>query len=165
MERGFFRAGNTAFDSGSASVPVAPFGVPPNGSETRADAQICASDVRPAKDAGCQFPLPAGEGQGEGERDAADQNGRTNFASSPRPAPRVRVDDNMEPKACRARKGAQSQGRPVPDCRTIETNSPHPGPLPRGEGESTAAAWRIGRARSCGCLGLEPRRARRIKPR
>ena len=26
-----------------------------------------------------EFPLPAGEGQGEGERDATNQNGRTNF--------------------------------------------------------------------------------------
>ncbi len=53
---------------------------------------------------------------------------------------------------------ARTQGRPVPDCRTVETSSPHPGPLPWGEGESPAVAWRVGRARSCGCLGLEPRR-------
>src|SRR5467141_1022518 len=32
------------------------------------------------------FPRPAGEGQGEGERDAANQNGWKNFASSTRPA-------------------------------------------------------------------------------
>jgi len=36
------------------------------------------------------FPLPAGEGQGEGERDGATQNGRTNFASSTRPFPGAR---------------------------------------------------------------------------
>src|SRR6266567_3250592 len=47
------------------------------------------SDVRPKKNAGCQFPLPQGEGQGEGERDTANQNGRTNFISSTRAAPRA----------------------------------------------------------------------------
>src|SRR6266852_8677742 len=40
MKRGFFHTRNTAFDSGSATVPVAPFGVPPNGPETGADLQI-----------------------------------------------------------------------------------------------------------------------------
>src|SRR6266704_6583519 len=45
------------------------------------------SNDRPKKDAGCLFPLPAGEGQGEGERDAANQDGRTNLASSTRPSP------------------------------------------------------------------------------
>src|SRR5713101_9832833 len=35
------------------------------------------------------FPLPEGEGQGEGERDAANRNGRTEFTSSTRPAPRA----------------------------------------------------------------------------
>src|SRR5713226_10570436 len=59
------------------------------------------SDVRPKKDAGCQFPLPAGEGQGEGERDAANQNARTNFASSTRPASRAKAGYHLEPKACR----------------------------------------------------------------
>ena len=39
MERGFFRTRNTAFDSGSATVSVAPLGVPPNGSATGADPQ------------------------------------------------------------------------------------------------------------------------------
>jgi hypothetical protein len=58
------------------------------------------SDVRPKKDAGRQFPLPAGEGQGEGERDAANQNGRRNFASSTRKPPRVRVGYHFERKAC-----------------------------------------------------------------
>jgi hypothetical protein len=38
--------------------------------------------------------------------------------------------------------------------------SPSPRPLPWGEGESHAAAWRIERAGSCGCLGLESRSAR-----
>src|SRR5438445_2014177 len=32
------------------------------------------------------------EGKGEGEQDAANQNGRKNFASSTRPAPRLRVE-------------------------------------------------------------------------
>jgi hypothetical protein len=40
MERGFFHTTNTAFDLGSATVPVAPFGVPPNGPETGADARL-----------------------------------------------------------------------------------------------------------------------------
>src|SRR6266849_8712179 len=38
------------------------------------------------------FPLPAGEGKGEGERDAANQNGPTNFASSTPPVTRLRVE-------------------------------------------------------------------------
>src|SRR6266568_4356236 len=42
------------------------------------------SEVRIKQDAGSWFPLPAGEGKGEGEPDAANQNGRTNFASSAR---------------------------------------------------------------------------------
>jgi len=57
------------------------------------------------------FPLPAGEGQGEGERDAANQHGRTNFASSTRPAPRLRVGNHVERKGCRWSKGARSQAR------------------------------------------------------
>ncbi len=32
---------------------------------------VSGSDARLKQDAGCSFPLPAGEGQGEGERDAA----------------------------------------------------------------------------------------------
>ena len=60
-----------------------------------------ASDLRLKKDAGGLFPLPAGEGQGEGERDAANQNGRTNFAFSTRQEPRLRVDCHIEQKACR----------------------------------------------------------------
>jgi hypothetical protein len=91
------------------------------------------SDVRPKKEAGCQFPLPAGEGQGEGERAAANKNGRTNFASSTRPAPRVKVGYHIEPKACRAWERAQSQGSPTPDCFKVGTNSPG---SPPGEGES-----------------------------
>jgi hypothetical protein len=39
-----------------------------------------------------RFPLPAGEGKGEGERDAANQNGRKNFASSTPPVPRLKVE-------------------------------------------------------------------------
>jgi hypothetical protein len=39
MERWFFHTRKTAFDAGSATVPVAPLGVPPNGSATRADSQ------------------------------------------------------------------------------------------------------------------------------
>ena len=40
MERGIFHVRKTAFDSGSATVPVAPFGVPPNGSATGPDSQL-----------------------------------------------------------------------------------------------------------------------------
>src|SRR6266702_2161775 len=40
MGRSFFNTRNTALDSGSATVPVAPFGVPPNGSETGANSQL-----------------------------------------------------------------------------------------------------------------------------
>jgi hypothetical protein len=35
-----------------------------------------------------------------------------------------------------------------------ETFPPHPGPLPWGEGEWAAAAWRIERAGSCWPLGV-----------
>src|SRR6266571_5295533 len=65
------------------------------------------SDVHPKKDAGCQFPLPAGEGQGEGERDVRNQNGRTNFASLTRPGRRVYVAYHIERKACRWWKRAE----------------------------------------------------------
>src|SRR5438445_4639977 len=58
---------------------------------------------------GAVFPLPAGEGQGEGERDPANPNGRTNFASSTRPDPRLRVGYHIERRACRWSKGARSQ--------------------------------------------------------
>src|SRR6266849_8785529 len=55
------------------------------------------------------FPLPKGEGKGEGERDAANRSGRKNFTSSTRPAPRVKVGCHIERKACRWSKGARSQ--------------------------------------------------------
>jgi len=55
------------------------------------------------------FPLPGGEGQGEGERDAGNQNGWTNFASSTPPAPRLRVHNHIERKPCRWSKRARSQ--------------------------------------------------------
>jgi hypothetical protein len=98
------------------------------------------SDVRPKNDAGCQFPLPAGEGQGEGERDAANQNGRTSFAGSARPTPRLKVDCHVGIKACREWKRARSQASPIPDCSGVETNSPHPCPLPQAEGEHNAGS-------------------------
>src|SRR5207245_11677915 len=50
-----------------------------------------------------------GESEGEGERDAANRNGRTNFAGSTRPARRVRVGYDIERRACRWRKRARSQ--------------------------------------------------------
>jgi hypothetical protein len=40
MDRRIFHVRKTAFDSGSATVSVAPFGVPPNGSATGADRQL-----------------------------------------------------------------------------------------------------------------------------
>src|SRR6266568_6209967 len=54
------------------------------------------------------FPLPAGEGRGEGERDAANQNGRTNFASSFRPAPRAGLRPQVLPSYSR-----DGRGRPT----------------------------------------------------
>src|SRR6266849_10867057 len=59
-------------------------------------------------DAGRQFPLPAGEGQGEGERDAANQHSRKNFANSTRTPLRVRVDHHIERKAWRPWKRERS---------------------------------------------------------
>src|SRR6266849_6002524 len=56
--------------------------------------QSRAAGLVAARDA--VFPLPAGEGQGEGERDVANQSGRTIFASSTRPAQRVRVGYHIE---------------------------------------------------------------------
>src|SRR6266699_1914012 len=41
----------------------------------------------------------------------------------------------------------------------IASFPPHPGPLPGGEGESPAAAWRIELAESCWRLGVESRSA------
>ncbi len=60
------------------------------------------------------FPLPAGDSgsaqrQGEGERDAANRNGRTDFVGSTRPARRVRVGYHFERRACRWWKRARSQ--------------------------------------------------------
>src|SRR6266571_8357177 len=97
------------------------------------------SEVRLKKDAGCWFPLPR-ERQGEGERDAANQNGRTNFASSTRPAPRVRVGDHIERRACRWRKRLPSHGSLMPDGSGIETNA-LPNSIRRGRGLSLPRAW------------------------
>ncbi len=72
------------------------------------------------------FPLPAGEGQGEGKRNAANQNGCTHFAASVQPAPRVKVGYHIGPKVCRWWKRRQSQGPPTPGCCLVGTNSPQP---------------------------------------
>src|SRR6266568_7369431 len=131
----------TGLDSGSATVPVAPFGVPPNGPETGADAQLCGSDVRPEKDAGCRFPLPAGEG--EGERDAANQDGRTNFASSTRAAPRANSMCCQKQISRRAlsRTGASRQAR-----WCFERCFPLTPALSRGERENRPPRFRQSRA-------------------
>src|SRR6266852_375493 len=50
--------------------------------------QSSAPRLVAARDTVC--PLPQGEGYGEGERDAANQHGRRNFAGSTRPATRLR---------------------------------------------------------------------------
>src|SRR6266481_1228472 len=95
-------------------------------------------------DAGRQFPLPAGEGQGEGERNAANQNSRKNFASSTRTPLRFRVGYHIERKACRPWKRERSQAH-----WCIERCFPFTPALSLwGEGESPAAAWRIRRAES-----------------
>src|SRR6266702_7499891 len=72
--------------------------LPPPFRQSRASRFVAARDA--------VFPLPAGEGQGEGERDGANQNDRTNLASSTRPSPRVKVGYHIGPKACRERKRA-----------------------------------------------------------
>src|SRR6266851_6185055 len=99
------------------------------------------SDDRLNKDAGCQFPLPEGEGKGEGERGAANQNGRTNYASSTRPAPRLRVDNHIERRACRWSKGARSQAH---WCFARSFPLTPPSPLGRGRIERRACRWSKG---------------------
>ncbi len=74
---------------------------PPRIRQSRAPRLVTARDAL--------FPLPAGEGQGEGERDEANRNGRTNFAGSTRSARRVKVGYLIEHRACRWRKRARSQ--------------------------------------------------------
>src|SRR5207245_1252562 len=68
---------------------------PPHLRQSRASRPVAARDA--------VFPLPAGEGQGEGEPDAANQNLRTDFASSARSAPRGRLWQRAPP-----RRGASS---------------------------------------------------------
>src|SRR6266704_6915175 len=55
--------------------------------------------------------------------------------------------------------GGRARGRKRIDVSSVA--SPSPRPLPWGEGESPAAAWRIERTGPCGCFGVESRRARR----
>ena len=79
---------------------------PPRLPQSRAPRLVAARDA--------VFPLPAGDSgsaqrQGEGERDAANRNGRTDFVSSTRPARRVRVGYHIERRACRWWKRARSQ--------------------------------------------------------
>ncbi len=104
------------------------------------------------------FPLPEGEGKGEGEPDVANQNGRRNLASTTRLAPRA--GGLCYPKV-NFRLPSNNDWRKPPRALVFRAFfPPHPGPLPWGEGESPAAWWRIERAASCGCLGLESRSVR-----
>ncbi len=66
---------------------------PPRIRQSRATRLVTARDA--------VSPLPAGEGQGEGERDEANRNGRTNFAGATRSARRVKVGYLIERRACR----------------------------------------------------------------
>src|SRR2546426_945888 len=75
------------------------------------------------------FPLPAGEGKGEGERDAANQNGQKNFSSSTRTPLRVRVDHHIERKAWRPWKRERSPGQ-----WCFERSFPLTPPSPVGRG-------------------------------
>src|SRR6266849_3038802 len=100
------------------------------------------------------FPLPAGEGQGEGERDAANQNSRKNFASSTRPGLRVRVGYHIERKACRWSKGGRSQAH-----WCFERSFPLTPPSPWGRGRMARRASPIQSAstrRSAGCGFASP---------
>ena len=94
---------------------------PPPFRQSRASRLVAARDAR--------SPLPEGEGEGEGERDAAYQNGRTNFASSTRPAPWVKVGFHIGRRACRWSKGARSQAH-----WCFERSFPLTPPSPMGRG-------------------------------
>ena len=79
---------------------------PPRLPQSRAPRLVAARDA--------VFPLPAGDSgsaqrQGEGERDAANRNGRTDFVGSTRPDRRVRVGYHIERRACRWWKRARSR--------------------------------------------------------
>ena len=79
---------------------------PPRLRQSRAPRLVAARDA--------VFPLPAGDSgsaqrQGEGERDAANRNGRTDFVGSTRPDRRVRVGYHIERRACRWWKRARSR--------------------------------------------------------
>src|SRR5258708_32017654 len=91
---------------------------PPPFRQSRASRLVAARDAR--------SPLP--EGEGEGERDAAYQNGRTNFASSTRPAPSVKVGFHIGRRACRWPKRAPARAPRSPDRSFLVTPTP---PLPR----------------------------------
>jgi len=79
------------------------------------------------------FPLPKGEGKGEGERDAANRNGQTIIAGSNRLARRGRIGYHIEPRACRWSKGARSQTH-----RCFERAFPLTPPSPLGRGRTEA---------------------------
>src|SRR5713226_7441473 len=102
---------------------------PPRCRQSRASRFVAARDA--------VSPLPAGEGQGEGERGAANQNGRTNSARSARPIPRV--SGLCCPKTNFPTHSKQDRRQPPSALVFRALLPPHPGPLPWGEGESSAA--------------------------
>src|SRR5713101_7544331 len=76
------------------------------------------------------FPLPEGEGKGEGEPDVANQNGRTNLARSTRLAPRA--GGLCYPKI-NFRLPSENGWRMPPRALVFRAFfPPHPGPLPWG---------------------------------
>src|SRR5258708_10601671 len=103
---------------------------------------------------GGRFSLSPREGKGEGERDAANQNGRTNFAGSVRPAPRLRVDNHIECKACRCWKRARSQAH-----WCFERSFPLTPPSPLGRERRILRLYQGGR-RSCWHRALRDSRPR-----
>ncbi len=71
------------------------------------------------------FPLPAGEGQGEGNETPPTKTlGRILQAQLDQlPESKLAITSNPMPVDCGS---AQSQGSPIPGCRTVEANSPSP---------------------------------------
>ena len=105
-----------------------PFGVgenrPPRFRQSRAPGLVAARDAL--------FPLPEGEGKGEGESDVANQNGRTNLASSIRLAPRA---GGLCYPNTNFRLPSRNHWRKPPSALVSRAFfPPHPGPLPLGGG-------------------------------
>jgi hypothetical protein len=96
--------------------------------------QSRAPRLLPARDG--VFPLPAGEGKGEGERDAANQNGWKNFASSTRPT--HRASSRGHGKTNFPTRSKHDRGKPPSPLILRAWLAPHPGPIALELGESTA---------------------------